>query len=106
MPPNTNPPGSSTVDNYVKFGPTPGNQQDHWYEFRYQAATETGVEIQDDDIFMNFVDGERGDDIVNVVDNAIVDLGGPAFGSISRVSSGSGGGCFVETVFSWCKKSK
>ena len=55
---------------------------------------------------MNFVDGERGDDIVNVVDNAIVDLGGPAFGSISRVSSGSGGGCFVETVFSWCKKSK
>jgi len=98
MPENTNQPDAIAVNTYFKFGPTPDNIQNHWYEFFYDEGSETGVEFLGDDIFMYFVDGARGDDIVNVADGIIVDQGGPAFVGVTSTGSSGGGWCFIATA--------
>jgi len=67
-------PQGSNPTTYYKYGPTPDNQTDHWYEFRYDG---TGAEINGNVITLHFVDGERGD--ADLAPNGvIVDPSGPA----------------------------
>jgi subtilisin family serine protease len=95
-------PAGSTFDTYYKFGPTPSNGTDHWYEFLNDG--QTGAEIHGNVITLHFVDGKRGDDDLKD-DDIIIDVGGPGvFESIgggtevADTSSGGGGGCFIATA--------
>jgi hypothetical protein len=63
------------ANTYYKYGPTPGNSADHWYEFLYDGAT--GAELMSDKIVLHFVDGQRGDGNL-AADGDIVDPGAPA----------------------------
>ncbi|MBT8356716.1 MAG: hypothetical protein KJO61_02990, partial [Deltaproteobacteria bacterium] len=85
---------------YYRYGPTPTNLADHWYEFDFDGTT--GAQINANVITLNFVDGDRGDDDL-IANGTIVDAGGP--GSPAASSSGggggggsSGGGCFIATT--------
>ena len=88
---------------FYKFGPTPDNPIEHWYEFMYDG--ETGAVIEDNLITLYFIDGKRGDNDLNATNGIIVDPGGPGFteGTIS-VTGGAddggtgGGGCFITTA--------
>jgi len=59
---------------YWKYGPTPDNPTDHWYEFMYDG--QTGAEINGNLVTLHFVDGLRGDDNPTP-DGQIVDQGAP-----------------------------
>ena len=64
------------VTTYYKYGKTPEDPTDHWYEFLYDPDTLTGAQFVGNEVRLFFVDGERGDD--DLVDNGvIVDVGGP-----------------------------
>jgi hypothetical protein len=67
-------PPDTTVDTYYKYGRTPDQPDPHWYEFLYDGTT--GAEILPDRIILHFVDGQRGDDDLEV-NGQIVDLGAP-----------------------------
>jgi hypothetical protein len=67
-------PPDVSYDSYFKFGPTPDNPTNHWYEFRFDGTT--GAEILVGQIVLHFIDGQRGDDDLTP-DGRIVDLGGP-----------------------------
>ena len=69
-------PDNESPDTYYKYGMTPDNQTDHWYEFLYDA--ETGAEIDGNVITLYFVDALRGDDVLTQ-DSMIIDLGAPGF---------------------------
>ena len=95
-------PVGETFDTYYKYGPTPNNTTNHWYEFLYDD--QTGAEINGNVITLHFVDGERGDDDLTT-NGIIVDLGAPAVavkssgGGITVTSDGGGGGgCFIATA--------
>jgi len=60
---------------YWKYGPTPDNSSDHWYDFTYDG--ETGAVINGNQITLHFVDGKRGDSDL-AANGSIVDPGGPA----------------------------
>jgi len=97
-------PSSATPGTYYKFGKTPPNQVDHWYEYLFDE--ETGAEINDNIITIHFVDAQRGDDIL-MQDSMVVDLGAPGF-TVAPVDDGDdgggGGGCFVDTIaYQTCK---
>ena len=89
---------------YWKYGPLPTEQGRRWYEFFYDDTT--GAEFEENVIWLNFVDGDRGDDDFNSTNSIIVDVGGPGFtGSPARSpddddtgGGGGGGSCFVSTV--------
>jgi hypothetical protein len=93
-------PSGYTFNTYYRYGPTPDNPFNHWYEFVFDGRT--GAEINENIITLNFVDGMRGDD--DLTENGIiVDLGGPGIKAItpSEFDSESDGGgadnygCFV-----------
>ena len=64
-----------TPTTYFKFGPTPEQPADHWYEFLYDGTT--GAEIFADRIVLHLVDGQRGDN--DLIENGvIVEPGAPA----------------------------
>jgi hypothetical protein len=93
-------PSGSVVDTYYKYGKTPDNPMDHWYEFLYDG--ETGAEINENVITLHFVDGKRGDDDLDGTNGMIVDPGGPALlsSAIDRATESAGdetgsGGCFI-----------
>ncbi|MDY6986961.1 MAG: choice-of-anchor U domain-containing protein, partial [Thermodesulfobacteriota bacterium] len=74
-------PTAIQIDTYYKFGPTSSNPNPQWYEFLYDQQTETGAEINGNDVTLHFVDGERGDDDDpddNEGEGVILDMGGPA----------------------------
>ncbi len=83
---------------YYKYGPTPDNTRDHWYSFAND--NETGAQINQNTVTLNFVDARRGDDVL-VADGMIVDIGAPAFKKAASGSSSgsSGGGCFIVCAF-------
>jgi carboxypeptidase T len=97
-------PAGTTFDTYYKYGPTPNNTTNHWYEFLYDG--QTGAEMSGNVITLHFIDGARGDDDLTANGN-ISDTGGPGISanpggggdSGGRVvgSSGGGGGCFITT---------
>jgi uncharacterized repeat protein (TIGR01451 family) len=63
------------VTTYYKYGPTPGNPNDHWYDFSFAGTT--GAEILSDRIVLHLVDGAIGDSDLTA-NGEIVDPGGPA----------------------------
>ena len=67
-------PDGETFDTYYKFGPTPIDGTNHWYEFLDDG--QTGAQINGDVINLNFVDGLRGDDDLKV-DKIVINIGGP-----------------------------
>ncbi len=89
-------PDGITVDTYYRYGKTPGNQVDHWYEFLYDG--ETGVEINGNVITFHFVDALRGDDVL-IQDSMVIDIGGPGFTDIvDDNGGGSSSSCFILTA--------
>lgn len=60
---------------YLKYGPTPDNPANHWYEFLYDGTT--GAEIFSDRVELYLVDGHRGDADLTA-DGTIVDPGAVA----------------------------
>jgi hypothetical protein len=59
---------------YYKYGKTPDNPQDHWYEFSYDG--ETGAEVVGNTVVLHFVDGKRGDHDLTA-NGRVTDPGGP-----------------------------
>ncbi|MFC1877855.1 carboxypeptidase-like regulatory domain-containing protein [Thermodesulfobacteriota bacterium] len=97
-------PSGTTFNTYSKYGPTPDDPFNHWYEFIFDG--QTGAEFYESGITLHFVDGIRGDD--DLTENGIItDLGGPGIKSIIPSESDSkpyGGshdsyGCFVGCLF-------
>ena len=97
-------PVGTTFDTYYKYGPTPNNAVNHWYEFLYDG--ETGAKINGNVITLYFVDGKRGDDDLTA-NGIVIDVGAPAVavtssdgGGGTPVASeeGGGGGCFIATA--------
>ena len=78
---------------YWKYGPTPLDGTDHWYEFLYDGTT--GAELDGNVITLHFVDGERGDHDLTA-DGFIDDPGGPAL--VSTGGGGSSSACFIATA--------
>jgi len=94
-------PDGVTPDTYYKYGQTPDNPMDHWYEFVYDGTT--GAETNANVITLHFVDALQGDDILTP-DSLVIDLGAPAFtigggdDDDDDDGGGGGGGCFVRTL--------
>ncbi len=74
-------PEGATYDTFYKYGSTIGNPSDHWYEFLYDAPSQTGAQINGNEITLYFVDGQRGDDDLSL-NGEIVEPGGPAIVSV------------------------
>ena len=91
-------PVGTTFDTYYKYGPTPNNPTDHWYEFLYDG--QTGAEISGNVIALHFVNGMRGDDDFTA-DGIVVDVGAPAVAikssSGSAIVATDGGGVVVAS---------
>jgi hypothetical protein len=95
-------PDGKFFDTYLKYGPTPNNPTNHWYEFLYDG--QTGAIINGNIITLHLIDGIRGDDDLTA-NGTVIDIGGPGIfrqntGSASQVgsSSGGGGGCFIYSL--------
>jgi len=58
---------------YWKYGPTPGDPNDHWYQLP------VGDDDGDNVITVTLVDGGLGDDNIVAPDGVIVDQGGPGY---------------------------
>ncbi|MEJ2660682.1 MAG: hypothetical protein P8Z73_08170, partial [Desulfobacteraceae bacterium] len=91
-------PEGARPKSYIKYGPTPTDSSDHWYEFIYDGVT--GAEISGNVITLHFVDAEQGDDVLTQ-DGLVIDLGGPLFESPDPTRYGpGGGGCFMDSLVS------
>jgi len=95
-------PTGDTIDTYYKYGPTPDNTTNHWYEFLYNG--QTGAEINGNVIILHFIDGMRGDDDL-MANGIIVDDNAPAVfvdsdggTTVTSDGGGGGGGCFIATA--------
>lgn len=88
-------PAGEEPTTYWKYGPTPTDGTDHWYEFLYDGTT--GAEFNNNVITLHFVDGQRGDD--DLAANGVVsDIGAPAKPAAAGSSGGSSGGCFISVL--------
>jgi hypothetical protein len=92
-------PAGTTPVGYYKYGRTPDNDADHWYDFMFDGTT--GAEIDANVITLTFVDADRGDDVLTA-DSLIIDLGGPTFALPEDDGDGDGGGgsddCFIQSL--------
>ena len=96
-------PAGESFNTYYKYGLTPNDNSNHWYEFLNDG--QTGAKFRGNIITLYFVDGMRGDDDLTA-NGIVVDKGGP--GILVKSSSGSttvttdggggGGGCFIATA--------
>lgn len=69
-------PEGAAPSTYYKYGATPNDANEHWYEFLYDG--QTGAEIANNVITLHLVDGGRGDG--DLTANAIiVEPGGPGW---------------------------
>lgn len=78
-------PADASPSTYWQYGPTPENNEPHWYEFLFDGTT--GAEIYGNEIILHFVDGQRGDHDL-VANGTIVDPGAPGFGTSGTVVQG------------------
>jgi hypothetical protein len=71
-------PKTPSLSTYYKYGRTPDNQTDHWYEFMYNGTTGAEIiqEATQTRVVLHFCDGQRGDDDLQA-NGTIVDQGGP-----------------------------
>lgn len=67
-------PDGASPATYWKYGPTPDDATEHWYEFMYDGST--GTVIGGNVITLHFVDGQRGDDDLQA-NGVIVEPGSP-----------------------------
>ena len=78
-------PRNTGLNTYYKYGPTPDNPTDHWYEFLYDG--QTGAQIFHDAdqtrVILHLCDGQRGDDDL-AADTTIIEPGGP--GDIQNIT--------------------
>lgn len=83
---------------YAKYGPTPSDPNDHFYEFLYDPTSSdpTGAEFNGNTVTLHFVDGGRGDADL-LMDGRITDPGAPAVPA--AVSSPGGGGCSLAAGY-------
>ena len=99
-------PAGKTLNTYYKYGPTPDNPINHWYEFLHDG--QTGANINGNVITLHFVDGMKGDDDLTT-NGTISDIGAPGVlvdsgdggdndSPVVNGSGGGGGGCFISTV--------
>ncbi len=88
----------AAVDSYWKFGPTPDDPTNHWYEFTYDG--ETGAVFNDDNsISLHLVDGLRGDHDLNATNGTIVEPGAPSIGALVTPTYDSDDSvCFISTA--------
>ncbi|MBD2169240.1 DUF4114 domain-containing protein [Calothrix membranacea FACHB-236] len=84
-------PQDQAYNTFWKYGKTPDNNQDHWYEFLYDG--ETGAQFIDtnddgkaDQIVLHFVDGKRGDADLTA-NGAIINSGAPGVTNNSLILS-------------------
>jgi len=97
-------PSGTKFNTYYKYGPTPDDQFDNWYEFIYD--NNVGAEINENIITLHFVDGETGDDD-QTQNGMIIDIGGPGNTIITVPESSSqqvngdtdSYGCFIESLY-------
>jgi PKD repeat protein len=95
-------PAGANPIRYYKYGPTPDNSSNHWYDFMYDG--QTGAVINKNVVILHFVDGKRGDHDLNPANGIIVDPGGPSFEPAADVPASSGadggdsGGCFLGST--------
>lgn len=82
------------ISNYYKYGLTPDNLTDHWYRFLAEGATGARIVQMSNQtsIFLDFIDGQRGDDDL-LANGEIADLGAP-----TTFESTGDGGCFVSAA--------
>ena len=97
----------TTLNDYWKYGPTPGNPANHWYRFMYNGTT--GAQISNTGgktyITLHFVDGQLGDDDLTA-NGSITDIGGPVantdppapWSGTGSGGGGGGGGCFIQSL--------
>ncbi|MFW6147106.1 MAG: choice-of-anchor U domain-containing protein [Thermodesulfobacteriota bacterium] len=85
-------PPNATPATYYKYGPTPSDTTDHWYEFLYDGKT--GAEIDENIVTLHFVDGKRGDDNP-IADGIVIDEGGLGLPSDDGDSDGA---CFIAAA--------
>jgi hypothetical protein len=64
-------------NSYWKFGPTPADSSDHWYNFEFDGTTGAQINQGTITITLHFVDGQRGDADLTA-NGQLSDLGGPA----------------------------
>ena len=85
-------PAGVVVNSWWKFGPTPGDPTDHFYQFPEFDGT-LGAEIlaNQNKIILHFVDGQLGDDDLQV-NGQITDPGGPGFAIPAVVPAALEGG--------------
>jgi len=71
-------PSTPSLNTYYKYGRTPDNQTDHWYEFMYNGTTGAEIiqEATQTRVVLHFCDGQRGDDDLQA-NGTIVDQGAP-----------------------------
>ena len=86
-------PAGANPNTYYKYGPTPGDSTDHWYEFLYDG--QTGAEIAGNIITLHFVDGQRGDDDLTA-NGIIVDQGAPGVKQKEKVVASA-----IPTLNEW-----
>lgn len=94
-------PDGAAPESYYKYGPTPDEPDDHWYEFLYDGTT--GAQINGNVITLHFVDGQRGDGDLDATNGIILDPGGPTVTQTSPTpaplaSGDGGGGCYLDTL--------
>lgn len=89
-------PAGANPSTYYRFGPTPADNSDHWYEFLFDG--QTGADISGNPIIIDFANGVRGDDDLDDTNLVIKDAGGPGFPAPQPKGGGGGGGCFISTA--------
>lgn len=90
-------PEGMAATSYWKYGKTPDNTTDHWYEFTNDGSTGASFGPGGRVVTLNFVDGQRGDDALRL-DGRIVDPGAPGISQICQVPGDTNADCAVDLV--------
>ena len=87
-------PVGTPADHLYTLGPDTGNLTEHWYDFSYDGATGTGMEINGNIMTLHLVDGGRGDR--DRSSNGTIYMAVAPAVAIATSSGSSGGGCTLS----------